>query len=73
MEGTPSQDAIDTDTRSAAQRNHDGLLAGLRGLLASGSWVSTTAYPRRSSCPPHWPNWKPLPDKDSPAPAPCCR
>ncbi|MBY0386681.1 MAG: 13E12 repeat family protein, partial [Mycobacterium pseudokansasii] len=36
VEGSPSQDAIDTDTRSAAQRNHDGLLAGLRGLLASG-------------------------------------
>ncbi|VBA54321.1 HNH endonuclease signature motif containing protein [Mycobacterium pseudokansasii] len=36
VEGTPSQAAIDTDTRSAAQRNHDGLLAGLRGLLASG-------------------------------------
>ncbi|MGV7252927.1 DUF222 domain-containing protein, partial [Mycobacterium kansasii] len=28
--------AIDTDTRSAAQRSHDGLLAGLRALLASG-------------------------------------
>lgn len=36
MSGTPSQDAIGSDTRSAAQRNHDGLLAGLRGLLASG-------------------------------------
>ncbi|MES3649891.1 DUF222 domain-containing protein, partial [Mycobacterium intracellulare] len=36
VEGTPSQAAIDRDTRSAAQRGHDALLAGLRGLLASG-------------------------------------
>ncbi|OBG98920.1 hypothetical protein A9X04_03495, partial [Mycobacterium sp. E3247] len=34
--GAPSQDAIDRDARSTAQRNHDALLAGLRGLLASG-------------------------------------
>jgi hypothetical protein len=32
----PSDDAVRRDTRSQAQRNHDGLLAGLRGLLASG-------------------------------------
>jgi hypothetical protein len=32
----PSQDAVRRDIRSQAQRNHDGLLAGLRGLLASG-------------------------------------
>jgi hypothetical protein len=32
----PSQDAVRRDTRSQAQRNHDGFLAGLRGLLASG-------------------------------------
>ncbi|VBA47570.1 hypothetical protein LAUMK142_03061 [Mycobacterium pseudokansasii] len=37
VEGTPSQDAIDADTRSGAQRHHDGLLAGLRTLLASGN------------------------------------
>ncbi|OSC17710.1 DUF222 domain-containing protein, partial [Mycobacterium paraintracellulare] len=36
VEGAPSQEAIDRDTRSAAQRGHDALLAGLRGLLASG-------------------------------------
>ncbi|OOK72375.1 hypothetical protein BZL30_5473 [Mycobacterium kansasii] len=36
VDGSPSQAAIDTDTRSAAQRSHDGLLAGLRALLASG-------------------------------------
>ncbi len=36
VDGTPSQAAIDRDTRSKAQRGHDALLAGLRGLLASG-------------------------------------
>ena len=36
VDGAPSQQAIDGDARSGAQRNHDGLLAGLRGLLASG-------------------------------------
>ncbi|WP_459964789.1 DUF222 domain-containing protein, partial [Mycobacterium avium] len=37
VEGTPTEQAIDGDARSAAQRNHDGLLAGLRALLASGN------------------------------------
>src|SRR3984957_8800116 len=32
----PDQDAVRRDHRSTAQRNHDGLLAGLRGLLMSG-------------------------------------
>ncbi|MGD1170585.1 HNH endonuclease signature motif containing protein [Mycobacterium seoulense] len=36
VDGAPSQDAVDRDARSTAQRNHDGLLAGLRALLASG-------------------------------------
>jgi Domain of unknown function (DUF222) len=36
VDGTPSQEAIDSDARSQAQRDHDGLLAGLRALLASG-------------------------------------
>lgn len=35
--GTPSQAAIDTDQRTAAQRNHDALTAMGRALLASGS------------------------------------
>jgi hypothetical protein len=34
--GTPSQAAIQGDTRSAGQRNHDALLAAARALLASG-------------------------------------
>ncbi|WP_156371903.1 DUF222 domain-containing protein, partial [Mycobacterium sp. UM_11] len=36
VDGTPSQEAIDHDGRSAAQRNHDALLAASRALLASG-------------------------------------
>ena len=36
VDETPDQDAVRRDHRSAAQRNHDGLLAGLRGLIASG-------------------------------------
>jgi hypothetical protein len=34
--GTPSQAAIDNDTRTAGQRNHDALLALARAALASG-------------------------------------
>jgi hypothetical protein len=36
VEGAPSQEAINGDTRSPAQRNHDGLHAAARALLASG-------------------------------------
>jgi hypothetical protein len=36
ISGTPSQAAIQGDTRSAAQRNHDALVAAGRALLASG-------------------------------------
>ncbi|SOJ56555.1 hypothetical protein MSIMFB_04033 [Mycobacterium simulans] len=37
IDGQPPQEAVRRDTRSEAQRNHDGLLAGLRSLLASGN------------------------------------
>ena len=36
VDATPDQDAVRRDHRTTAQRNHDGLLAGLRGQLASG-------------------------------------
>lgn len=36
VDGAPSQEAIEGDARSAAQRNHDALLAALRALLVSG-------------------------------------
>jgi hypothetical protein len=37
VDGAPSQQAIDHDVRSAAQRQHDGLNAALRAVLASGN------------------------------------
>jgi Domain of unknown function (DUF222) len=36
ISGTPSEAAIQGDTRSLGQRNHDALLAAARALLASG-------------------------------------
>jgi Domain of unknown function (DUF222) len=36
VDGAPTEEAIEGDTRSPAQRQHDGLLAALRALLASG-------------------------------------
>jgi hypothetical protein len=36
VDGAPSEEAIQRDTRSAGQRNHDGLLAALRAMVASG-------------------------------------
>ena len=36
IDTAPDEDAVRRDHRSQAQRNHDGLLAALRGLLASG-------------------------------------
>ncbi|MCV7399263.1 HNH endonuclease [Mycobacterium fragae] len=59
--GTPSQQAIEQDTRSAGQRNHDALNAAGRALLASGDLgqhnglpatiiVSTTLAELESGC-----------------------
>ncbi len=36
VDGAASQQAIDGDARSGAQRHHDGLLAGLRGCWPAG-------------------------------------
>lgn len=36
IDATPDEEAVRRDGRSQAQRNHDGLLAWLRALLASG-------------------------------------
>jgi hypothetical protein len=36
VDAAPDDDAVRRDARSHAQRQHDGLLAGLRALLASG-------------------------------------
>ncbi|RAU94952.1 hypothetical protein DQP58_13190 [Mycobacterium colombiense] len=37
VDGSPTQQAIERDPRSTAQRNHDGLNAALRAVLASGN------------------------------------
>jgi hypothetical protein len=37
VDGAPAEESVQRDTRSTAQRNHDGLNAALRGLLASGN------------------------------------
>ncbi|WP_232002861.1 13E12 repeat family protein, partial [Mycobacterium sp. 1245801.1] len=37
VDGSPSEQVIERDSRSTAQRNHDGLNAALRGVLASGN------------------------------------
>jgi hypothetical protein len=36
VDGAPSEEAVERDTRSPAQRHHDGLVAALRAMLASG-------------------------------------
>lgn len=45
VSGSPSQDAVDDDTRSAAQRNHDALGALLRSALSSGELAQHNALP----------------------------
>jgi hypothetical protein len=45
VDGAPSQEAIDRDTRSAAQRGHDALQAALRALLASGELGQRNGLP----------------------------
>ncbi len=61
ISGSPSQEVIDNDTRSAGQRNHDALGALLRNALASGELgqhnglpatiiVSTTLAELQSGC-----------------------
>jgi hypothetical protein len=43
--GTPSQEQVNADLRSPGQRNHDGLMAGLRSLLASGALGKKNGLP----------------------------
>ncbi len=45
VDEAPDEDAVRRDHRSAAQRNHDGLLVGLRGLIASGKLGSHNGLP----------------------------
>ena len=52
VSGTPSQAAIDDDTRSPGQRNHDALLAAARARWPPVNSVNTTVYLPASSSPP---------------------
>ena len=45
VDGVPSEEAIERDSRSAAQRNHDGLTAALRAVLASGKMGQHNGLP----------------------------
>ncbi|OCB38655.1 hypothetical protein A5675_01230 [Mycobacterium malmoense] len=45
VDATPDEDAVRRDTRTPAQRHHDAMLAGLRGLLASGDLGSHNGLP----------------------------
>jgi hypothetical protein len=45
VDGTPTEQAIEGDARSPAQRCHDGLLAALRALLASGQLGAHNGLP----------------------------
>ncbi len=48
VDGPPDQEAVQRDSRSTAQRNHDGLNAALRGLLASGKLGQHNGLPAPS-------------------------
>ena len=62
VSGTPSQAAIQGDTRSAGQRNHDALARRRHApCWPPASSVSTTGYPPASSSPPPCTNSKPAP------------
>jgi hypothetical protein len=45
VDGSPSEQAIERDARSAGQRNHDALNAALRALLASGELGKQNGLP----------------------------
>jgi hypothetical protein len=45
LDGMPSEEAVQRDTRSPSQRNHDGLHAALRAMLASGELGAHNGLP----------------------------
>ncbi|GBG38803.1 hypothetical protein NJB14197_42790 [Mycobacterium montefiorense] len=45
VEGNPTEQSIERDSRSSAQRHHDALNAALRGLLASGELGNHNGLP----------------------------
>jgi hypothetical protein len=54
VDGALSEEAIKQDSRSAAQRNHDGLSVMCRELLGSGTLGLITGHRSRSSSAPRW-------------------
>src|SRR6201997_761739 len=45
VDGPPAEEAVQCDTRSSAQRNHDALNAALRAVLASGKLAQHNGLP----------------------------
>lgn len=72
VSGTPSQEAIEGDTRSAGQRNHDALNAAGRALLASGELGHHNGLPASIIVTTTCANSRRPPAKVSPAAARCC-
>ena len=68
--GTPSQEQIDNDHRSLAQRQHDALVAIGRIALNAVNWVNTTDCRSRSSSAPPCKTSNPAPASAPPAAAP---
>ena len=50
VDAAPDEDAVRRHHRSEAQRNHDGFLAGLRGLFASGELGQHSYFPSLRVC-----------------------
>ena len=73
VSGTPSQAAIQGDTRSASQRNHDALVWPAAPCWPPATSVNTTDYRPPSSSPRLCKNSKPAPAAGSPAEARYCR
>jgi hypothetical protein len=73
VDGAPSEAAIQGDTRSEAQRNHDGLNAALRAVLASGKLGQHNGLPASIIVTTTLKNWRPGPGRPSPEAARCYR
>ena len=59
IDGAPGEEAIQHDSRSTGQRNHDGLQAALRAVLASGELGQHNGLPVTIIVTTTLENWKP--------------
>ena len=73
VDGAPSQDAIDRDARSTAQRNHDGCWRPPARCWPRENWASTMGYRPRSSSRLCCKTYRPPPAPAAPVAAPGCR